>query len=207
MAITKEILSEKILRRINGGDYNLSSQVKKQDVYLAMETAYGFVVQQYLNIAGQDNAGGFISVYPQVLVLKDEVRNKLYSTLPAQLVSLNNGAGIRQISGTKDEFDVFLQMNSGDEGMFYGLESSNLGNKKAYWLELDKVYYKNLLPYWEGETVMIKMIASIYSLPEDSFVPIPAGVETAFEDETLKRIMIEKTTPQNKIADNRDNNQ
>lgn len=204
--ITKEILAEKILRRINGGDFALSSQIKKQDVYLCMEEAYGFVVQQYLNIAGADNAGGFVSVYPAVPVLKDTVRDKFYSVLPAQLVSLNNGAGIRQISGTKDETDVFVPMNSGDEGMFSGLEAGNLTGKKAYWLELDRVYYKNLESYWEDSTVMIKMIASIYSLSEDSFIPIPAGVETMFQDEIMKRLMPQKLMPQHKQADNQDIN-
>lgn len=203
MAITKAILAEKVLRRINGGDYAASSQIKKQDVYLCMEEAYGFVVQQYLNIAGSDNAGGFVSVYPAVPVVKDTVRDKFYSVLPAQLVSLNNGAGIRQISGSKDEEEVFVPMNSGDIGMFSGLEAGSF-TKKAYWLELDRVYYKNLESYWEGENVMIKMIASIYSLPEDSFIPIPAGVETMFQDEIMKRLMPQKLTPQHKIADNND---
>lgn len=202
--ITKAILAEKILRRLNGGDYTLASQVKKQDVYLAMEEAYGFVVQQYLNISGMDNAGGFVSTYPAVPILLDSTRDKLYSVLPAQLVSLNKGAGIRQISGSQDEYDVFVPQNSGDEGMFYGLEAGHLTNKKAYWLELDRVYYKNLSSDWEGETVMIKMIASIYSLSEDSFIPIPAGVETMFQDEVMKRLAIQKQIPNHKIADNTD---
>lgn len=202
--ITKSILAEKFLRKLNGGDYTTASQVKKQDIYLAMEEAYGVVVQTYLNIEGQDNAGGFVSVYPVVPVVKDTVRDKFYSVLPAQLVSLKNGAGIRQISGTRDEYDVFIPQNSGDEGLFSGLESGHLTGKKAYWLELDRVYYKNLESYWEDETVMIKMIASIYSLPEDSFIPLPAGIETIFSDEVWKRIVPQKMMQQHKINDNTD---
>ncbi len=205
--ITKAILAEKLLRRLNGGDYTLASQVKDRDVYLAMETAYGIVVQQYLNIEGSDNAGEFVTVYPNVPILKDNARNKLYSMLPAQLVSLTRGQGIRQISGMEDEETVFIPMNVGDAGMFSGLESSSLTGQYAYWLELDKVIYKNLEPFWEGKTAMFKMIASIYSLPEDSYIPIPAGIEGIFETEVMKNIMVEKTTPQMKMADNRDNNQ
>ncbi len=204
--ITKEIMAEKILRVINGGDINPASQVKKQDVYLQMETAYGIVVQQYLNIEGSDNAGEFVTVYPEVPILKDNARNKLYSMLPAQLVSLTKGQGIRQISGMKDEEGVFVPMNPGDVGLFYGLEASFMTGQRCYWLELDKIIYKNLEPYWENKSVMIKMIASIYSLPEDSYIPIPAGVEGIFEDEVLKRVMLQKTTPNHKLADDTDTN-
>lgn len=201
--ITKAILAEKILRKLNGGDFNLSSsKVKKQDVYLEMEAAYGYVVQKYINQYGEDVTSEFVSTYPDVLVQKDSQRDKLYSVLPAQLVSLSGGKGVRQVSGVKDEFDVFIPINSGDDGLFYGLEAGPLSGKKVYWLEGNKIFYKNISPLWEGESVMIKMISSIYSLGEDDYIPIPAGVETDFEDNTFSRLVLQRDSKEDKLADN-----
>jgi len=202
--ITKEILAEKVLRKLSGGDYSANNKVKRQDVYLEMESAYGLVVQNYLNEYGEDAMGEFITTYDSVTVSKNTNRERLYSVLPAQLVSLDGGRGIRQISGSKDEKNVFIPMNAGDEGLFYGLEAESIYGKVGYWLEGVNVIYKSLPDYYEGKTVMIKMISSIYSLPEDAYIPIPAGLETTFEDEVMKRMGIQKQVPQDKVADNSD---
>lgn len=200
--ITKSIIAEKLLRKLFGGDYPTSRTIDPRDIYLEAETAYAYVVQKYINITGDDISSEFITTYEDVPVLKNTNRNRLYSILPAQLISLNNGGGLRQVSGVKDEGDVFIQMRSGDEGIFYGLEANSLGGKTGYWLEGDRIIYKNLPAYYEGKTVLVKMISSIYSLPEDEFIPIPAGVETEFEDLVYTRLLPQKQTPKDKINDN-----
>ncbi len=206
--ISKGILAEKILRRIYGGDYPPSTGVKKQDVYLEIEAARNSLIQKLLNQSQDDISSEFESVYEDVLVLKNVNRDRFYSVLPAQLISLviknnsSNGIGVRQISGMKDEYDVFIPMNSNDSGVFYGLEAGGLGGKVGYWIENDKVIYENLPYYWENKTVLIKMISSIYSLTEDDFIPIPAGEELNLEDLVYQRMAGMKATPNDKLSDN-----
>jgi hypothetical protein len=211
MAITKAILAEKILRKIFGGDYVTSANVKKQDVYLELESARNFLIQKFLNSSSNDISSQFETTYPAVAVLKDSVRDRFYSVLPAQLISLvikgnsSNGIGIRQVSGSKDEYDVFIPMNSNDTGVFHGLEASSMGGKIGYWLEGEKLLYENMPYYWENKTVLIKMISSIYSLDENAFIPVPAGSELELEDLVYQRMMAMRGTPIEKLADNNPN--
>lgn len=206
--ITKAVLAEKILRRIYGGDYPPSASVKKQDVYLEMEAVRNSLIQELLNQSQNDISSEFETTYENILIQKNTNRNRFYSVLPAQLISLviknnsSNGIGVRQISGMMDEYDIFIPMNSNDTGVFYGLEAGHLSGKVGYWIEGDKVIYENLPYYWEGKTVLIKMISSIYSLDEDDFIPIPAGEELNLEDLVYQRMMGMKTVPGDKSADN-----
>lgn len=206
--VTKSILAEKILRKIYGGDYPNSAPVKKQDVYLAIESARNSLIQKLLNQSQDDISSEFESVFESVPVLKNINRERFYSVLPAQLISLvikgnsSNGIGVRQISGMADEYDVFIPLNSNDSGVFYGLEAGGLGGKIGYWIEGNNVIYENLPYYFENKTVLIKMISSIYSLGEDDFVPIPAGEELNLEDLVFQRMTGMKETPNKKNADN-----
>ncbi len=206
--ITKRILGEKILRRINGGDYTpSSSNVKAQDVYLELEAARNTLIQKILNESHEDISSQFETTYTNIVVSKDTERERFYSTLPAQLISLvikgnsSNNIGIRQISGMKDEYDVFVPMNSNDSGVFFGLPASGLNGKIGFWSEGDKVLYENMPYYWEGKNVMIKMISSIYDLDEDDFIPIPAGEELNLEDLVYQRMAGMRNTPESKLAD------
>lgn len=206
--ITKEILAEKIQRRINGGDPASSINVDPRDIYLSIESSRNALIQKMLNSTYNDIASEFESVYENVPVLKDANRERFYSVLPAQLISLaikgnsSNSIGVRQISGMKDEYDVFIPMNSNDTGVFYGLEASALHGKVGFWIENNKVLYENMPYYWENKTVLIKMISSIYDLPETAFIPIPAGLEDELEAMVYEKMMTMRGTPNSKLADN-----
>jgi len=206
--ITKRILGEKILRRINGGDPATSSNVDIRDIYLSIEPARNSLIQKLLNSTQTDISSEFESVYENIPVLLDTNRERFYSTLPAQLISLNikgnanNSIGVRQISGMKDEYDVFIPMNSNDTGVFFGLEAQGLHGKIGFWVENKKVIYENMPYYWENKTVLIKMISSIYDLDLDDFIPIPAGVEEELEQLVYAKMMAMRGTPIDKLADN-----
>jgi hypothetical protein len=205
--ITKAILGEKILRRIYGGDPPQSAGVDMRDIYLSIETARNSLIQKILNGSQNDISSEFESVYENVVVLKNTNRDRFYSTLPAQLISLNikgntnNSIGVRQISGMKDEYDVFIPMNSNDTGVFFGLEAQSLHGKIGFWVESNKVIYENMPYYWENKTVLIKMISSVFDLPEDAFIPIPAGVEEELENLVYAKMMAMRGTPVDKLAD------
>ena len=206
--ITKEILGEKILRRINGGDPTTAVNVDVRDIYLEIEASRNSLIQELLNSTSNDISSEFETTYENVPVLKDVNRNRFYSTLPSQLISLvikgnsSNSKGVRQISGMQDEYSVFIPTNSNDTGVFYGLEAGNMGGKVSFWVEGNKVFYENMPYYYENKTVLIKMISSIYSLPEDAFIPIPAGVEKKLEEMVYTSMMAMRGTPVSKNADN-----
>src|SRR3972149_454294 len=130
--ISKEILGEKILRRINGGDPTSAVNVDVRDIYLEIESSRNSLIQELLNSTANDISSEFETTYENIPVLKDANRDRLYSVLPAQLISLmikgnsGNSIGVRQISGMKDEYSVFIPTNSNDTGVFYGLEAASM---------------------------------------------------------------------------------
>jgi hypothetical protein len=202
--ITKRIFAEQVLRLINGGDYPTSNPIDERDVYLYGEQCLNYLLEKHLNLYGDDISSEFISTYEAVPILRNTVRNKLYSELPSQLVSLKGGRGLRQISTSQDEENVFIPINSGDDGVYRGLEASNLGGQIGYWLEGSKVLYKNMPDYFEGKTVMIKMISSLSSIDEDERIMIPASVEKEFIDMVVAMMKGARFTPKDEIADNND---
>jgi len=206
--ITKRILGEKILRRINGGDYSAtSSNVAPQDVYLATEACLNALIQKRLNESQEDISSEFATTYEDVIVQKNTARDRFFIQLPATPISLiikgnsSNSAGVRQVSGMKDEYKVFVPMNSGDTGVFAGLPASNLNGQIGYWFEGDKLIFENMEYFWEGKGLLVKMISSIYDLEEDAFIPIPAGEELNLEDLVFQRMTGMETTPKSKLAD------
>jgi len=210
--ITKRILGEKILRRINGGDYtSTSSNVAPQDVYLEIEAALNSLIQKRLNESQEDISSEFSTTYTDIIVQKDAKRERFYVELPATPISLvikgnsSNSVGIRQVSGMKDEYKTFIPMNSGDASVFAGLPASNLGGQVGYWQEGSKLVFEGMPYYWEGKGLLIKMISSIYDLDEDDFIPIPAGEELNLEDLVFERMTSMRNTPQSKIADSNPN--
>ena len=203
--ITKKILAEKILRRVFGGDIPSTKPFDERDVYLEAESCRNYLIEKYLNLYGEDIQGEFITTYEAVPVLKNEARNRYYSVMPAQLVSARstrNISGIRQVSGVQEEYDVFIPLKSGDLSVFNGLEASGLGCQIGYWIESDKLYYENMPALFDGKTVMVKMISSIYSLDEDEYIPIPASVEVELEDMIFERLLMMYQTKEDRIPDN-----
>ena len=55
---------------------------------------------------------------------------------------------------------------------------------------------------FDGKTVMVKMISSIYSLDEDEYIPIPASVEVELEDMIFERLLMMYQTKEDRIPDN-----
>lgn len=206
--ITKRILAEKILRRINGGDYtSTSSNVAPQDVYLETEAALNALIQKRLNESQEDISSEFATTYEDIIVQKSTSRERFFIELPATPISLvikgnsSNSVGIRQVSGMQDEYMVFVPMNSGDTAVFSGLPASNLNGQIGFWQEGDKLIFEGMPYYWEGKGLLLKMISSIYDLDEDSFIPIPAGEELNLEDLVYQRMTSMRNTTESKISD------
>jgi hypothetical protein len=205
--IIKRVFSEQVLRILNGGDYPTSTGIKEQDVDIVAEQARNYLIEKHINTFGDDISEEFVSVYyPTVKRLSK--RNRLYIELPAQLVSLRDGKGLRQISPLEDDYNVWIPLKGGSAGMFHGLEAGLIEGKAGYWLEGPQagtkypvVIFENIDNTWEGKEVLLKMISSIAGLDDDQVIPIPAAVEIEFLN-----LVVEILTKQKSIPMDRQNN-
>lgn len=207
--IIKEVFAEQVLRLLNGGDYSTATSIKKQDVYIAAEQARNYLIEKYVNLQGDDIIDEFVSVYDDVVVKKNEKRNRLYIELPAQLISLRDGKGMRHIGPMQDEANPFIFLKGGNEFTYDGLEAGNIEGRTGYWIEgasksseTPIAVFKNMPVQLEGKELLVKMVSSIYSLDEDAYIPIPAIAEIEYLQLVLEIMKGQKTMPKDKTADN-----
>jgi len=93
--------------------------------------------------------------------------------------------------------NAFVQVANGSDDVFRILETHWINLKTEYYLEGNRIYYRNMGN--AVKEVLIKMISGISNLDADSPIPIPASKE----EELIKRVILileeEKLVPQDKL--------
>lgn len=216
--MTKEVIAEQVLRIIYGGDIPSGASVEDRDVFLVADQVYAEILDKYITISGEDVTGEFVSVYPKigdtgVEIKKDTVRDMLYAELPARMVNIKNGRGLREVSPIKDERGAFPIMQSGHIAVTAGLESEDLNGQIGCWLEGSSVaafgtiivFNKEMTSaHWLGKFIMVKMISDISSLGERDEIHIPALLENEFRDKLVAAMGAQRGIPEDSTNDNRD---
>jgi hypothetical protein len=206
----KGALKEQVVRIINGGDYPTSTSIKEQDAELVLDQARNYLLEKNLNQYGEDISDEFVSVF-EVEIKKHTKRNRLYIELPAKIVSLRDGKGLRQISPIEDDYNVWIPLKGGSVGMYHGLEAGNIEGKVGYWMEGAQggsrypiILFDNLDNTWVGKEVLLKMIASVSSMDDDDIIPVPANAEIELLQLCVEILSGQKQFPVDKANDNTD---
>lgn len=106
-------------------------------------------------------------------ILQDPISDKFYSQLPAQIMSVNNGQGIRLIAPSKEESTAFLPRKTLGTFLFDGLDVNTMDNI-FYTLEGRNVYYSgNIDCAWEN--VLMKLAVKFEELEDEDWINIPDG--------------------------------
>lgn len=176
-------------------------------VYMAAMLNYVILKQYYIDLKTDGSSeiqGLFYAVYNNVPVLKDEARNAYYLDLPQKIVSLPKDKGIPYIGSMQDDnqFPILGQSN-----MFASKNWLQFVTWTFCQIEGQRVYLKNVAAS-TGELlktvgVLVKMVVDIYSMSDDSEVPVPAGLETEFIMGVVdfflgKKQIVQDTVPNNK---------
>lgn len=211
MGLTKLELAELVIARKTGGQITPEKKIDAREVMKYIDAARNYLIEksfnQARNIAEYSLPGEFISIFKNVAVLNDTDRNLKYSDLPARLVTLRGNRGLRQISPMQSESVAFIITQSGSNFIYDGLEAGNpavIGTTS--WLEKDeatgktRIYHKNI-PV-EYEKILVKMVASIDDLDENTAIPVPAEAEMELIELVMQAFSEQQDRPQDKVNDN-----
>lgn len=113
----------------------------------------------------------YTKAFPNVSVLYDTEREEYYSALPAPIIILPEGMGIRFISWMKDQATQFIPITNNALSVFDELEVSKTSTLPTYYIEANTVYFNFL-----GEplsNVLMKLVPSYFYLNDEDYVGDP----------------------------------
>ena len=204
MGLTKAEIADLVIELETGGGATSQSKYHPKAIYKVCDIVLGQVIEESLYKDRQSNNyeinGDFLSRYTAE-VKTDELTGEKYSDLPAQIISLKNDRGLHQITGVDtDQKDPFVPLGNGGVGIFGALEAYDHTSLPKYYLENNRIVYRNI---GSVEKVLVKMVASISDLDNDQLIPMPANLQKTFLD--LVRDELKKMPPQDKTNDSNPN--
>lgn len=205
--ITKRNIADIVKSDLSGGDPSDDSKFHKAMIYKRTEMVLNTLMMQnfieHRNENSYDIDGVFVVPFPDVTVQYDAKRDEKFSDLPGRVVSLPDGRGIRSVTLPQEKGTPFIAMANGQAEMMSLLEAGNLGGKRSYYIEQNRIYYKNVAD--SINEVFIRMVVSVENLRPDEAIPIPAAYEDKLVEMVKQRMMIKYQTPEDKYNDNNPN--
>jgi hypothetical protein len=116
----------------------------------------------------------YTKAFTNVSVSYDEDREEYYSELPAPIIILPDGIGVRLISWMKDQATQFIPITNNALGVFDELEVSKTSTLPTFYQEANKVWYN-----FQGQplsAVLMKLVPSYFYLNDDDYVGDPQVV-------------------------------
>jgi len=155
-------------------ELGMDTQDRRYDgrvVFQAVDSIRSAAIPDYVHIYGESALELFC--VPVILpVQTDTVRNRKYIQLAFQLLGMKDRSGLIQVALAQDEEVVFIPVQLGMLSVYSGLEAGGAAGNYLYWLEGQRIYFKNLPAGISN--ILIKAIPNIYDLiNDDDQVPMP----------------------------------
>ena len=202
---TRYIIAEQAQRIIQGGTPTPDSEVRKDELVIYVDQAFGQMVKQsfYQNKAEGVSwiDGTFVYSFVQE-VKEDKMLGMSYIKIPSTYVSLPLGMGIHTVSDVKSQFDTFVPTNPNFLGLSRGLAVGKLGGRRGYYIDNTKMYFINLSPSDCVDNVLVKLAGGIQSDELDPEVDIPLDMQDQLLRLTVELYMQQRLAKKDELNDN-----
>jgi hypothetical protein len=202
---TRYIIAEQAQRIIQGGTPTPDSEVRKDELVIYVDQAFGQMVKQsfYQNKAEGVSwiDGTFVYSFVQE-VKEDKMLGMSYIKIPSTYVSLPLGMGIHTVSDVKSQFDTFVPTNPNFLGLSRGLAVGKLGGRRGYYIDNTKMYFINLSPSDCVDNVLVKLAGGIQSDELDPEVDIPLDMQDQLLRLTVELYMQQRRAKKDELNDN-----
>lgn len=202
---TRYIIAEQAQRIIQGGTPTPDSEVRKDELVIYVDQAFGQMVKQsfYQNKAEGVSwiDGTFVYSFVQE-VKEDKMLGMSYIKIPSTYVSLPLGMGIHTVSDVKSQFDTFVPTNPNFLGLSRGLAVGKLGGRRGYYIDNTKMYFINLSPSDCVDNVLVKLAGGIQSDELDPEVDIPLDMQDQLLRLTVELYMQQRRSKKDELNDN-----
>lgn len=201
--MTKGVIVDLVLLRINGGVLNGESAVWRVDIKSWLPAAVNYVVtiaenNQIKDEGDREMPSEFIS-YANLPILFD---TEYYITLPVDIIPLRSNRGIRAI--IDNCYNTYAPLR---ETAIGGLKRllPMLGDKGLYWPKGKRRIVLLNKPKL-ADNVNAYYVANIDSYGDDDELPIPAGLESEVINVLYQYFTGERQVPADRKTDQRDLN-
>lgn len=176
--MTKEQAVELTIDYLAGGacPSDLRGKYHPEIVSKYWEMCYGEILYQ-INANAIDyrdfgQLDSYVKAYKDVPVLYDSSRDEHYSLLPASVVQFPKNRGIRSISPSQDQRAKFWYSDNNTDDVYSELEVGKIINRVRYYVENNKVYYRNYDPNFTK--LLFKLVVPFSEFSDTENIAIPA---------------------------------
>lgn len=176
--MTKEQFTALAISYLAGGTApsDIRGHYHPQIIEKYIELAYGEILYgvnanaiDYRDFGQLDS---YVKAYKNVAVQYDAERDEHYSLLPASVVQLPKNRGIRSISPSQDQRQKFWYSDNNTDDVYSELEVGKIINRVRYYVENNKVYYRNYDHNFTG--LLFKLIVPFSEFADEDNIAIPA---------------------------------
>lgn len=204
MSVTKKQIGELVKSILEANHSTSQTKFDERIVWKMVDIARDYLITRAYWNARKDSSytlnDEFISSL-SATVKKDEERNLFYLSLPARIVSLPDDRGLVQVLPKKNENIQFVRIKAGSNAVYANLEAGQIGGKTGYWLEGQKIWFKNLPPQFGSVELLIKLILGADYFDIDDVLPIPSDYQAELLQLVLQFISGEKQIEQDRAVD------
>lgn len=205
--MTKAVIVDLVLLRINGGVLSAESAVWRVDILAYLPGAINYVLTKQENIQLKEEGdrevpGEFVAAYYDLPILKDDARNEYYIELPELPIAFRSNRGIRLLIDNCNNTYAPLR-----ETAIGGLKRllKMLGDKGMYWYRgMKRVAIYNAPKL--ANKINAYIIKNINSYGLNDELPIPAGMEPEVINILYQYFSGERQAPADRITDEKDLN-
>lgn len=202
---TRYVIAEQAQRIIEGGTPTPDSEVRKEELVIYVDQAFGKMVKESFYQNKQEGVswldGGFVySFFEEVKM--DKMRGMPYARIPSTYVNLPLGMGIHDVTPSGSPTDSFVPTNPNFLTLSRGLLVNNLGGRRGYFVENTKMFFINLKPSDCIDNVLIKLGGGIQSEDVDPDVDIPLDMQQALVGFTVQLYLQQRQLTKDELNDN-----
>ncbi len=210
MIATLNILTERLIRRLSGGDIPDDSPYNPAFVQEEIRDTINedFKAEILRRRAGDedDNEKGvipqFIVRYPDIPVLLEASTERVYAELPAYFISMKHNKGIHSVSPMKKQLKPMIRVSNPE--VTARLPHANLeGQNYLYYVEGMRIYWMRDIKRDKIDKVMIKLQIAASSPSGDD--PLPLLPESIARILDIAAMRVQNKFPQDRLNDGNPN--
>jgi len=187
---------------LNMGYNDVDKKLDRRQVYADMDIYLPMILCQYAKKEGEGILNNF-TVNQVLNVLFDSGRARFYLDVPVPM-NLGGFAGIRQIGDTQNEDQNYVPIQSSFNSIASFLEVGGLAGRVGFFLDGNRAYFKNT-PVVMPPKMRVTYVPTIRGLSDDQQITCPADTMSLLCDKLTEILMLQRTTPENVVNDNKDN--
>lgn len=172
--VSKKQIADLIIAQKSGGVSTVYGKIDERDVFALCDIAVGaLVAAEYERNRAMGNYtinSDWISTYLEIPIFESKKRKEKYVLLPAKPISLPGARAVRLVCPMEAQDYPFYIIDGNARGVYKDLEAGAL--RHTCYPEGNKIFFTDIPD--KCCEVMVKMIAGIEGLDENTAIPIPA---------------------------------